>query len=427
MKFLGRLLVLIVVLLIVGSVVAVFLMVEDSPRVAGAQSLSVTDISRARVFMENTDPRNLAAGEVTAFSVEEQDLELLLNYALDQLEGGGAEVHLNNGLANLRISARLPDNPLGSYVNLDVTMSQWGELLTIEDLKIGGLNVPAGIADSGMQFAHEQLQRVPEYVAALQAINGYSIDDNRLNVVYQWQPDLVAQISNRGRDFLIPAADQERLLAHATNLSSITRDPQLANVTSLANVISPMFLFAQARGGDPVEENRAAIIVMAMHIMGVSVPRVLGLPKDAIPASRPHKYMLSERGDFAQHFLVSAGLTLSAGTGLADSIGLLKELEDSQGGSGFSFTDIGADRTGVRFAELATSNSETARSMQQLLALNPDERVFMAEFRDLPESMPQATFESIYGGVGQPAYNNVIADIEARISAIRLFQQLGNP
>lgn len=403
------------------------MMVEDSPRVAGAQSLSTTDISRARVFMENTDPRKLAPGEVTAFSVEEKDLELLMNYALDQLEGGGAQVRLNDGLANLQISARLPDNPLGSYVNLDLTMSQWGELLTIEDLKIGGLNVPAAFADSGMQYAHQQLQRVPEYVAALEAINGYSIAPNRLNVVYQWQPDLVEQISNRGRDLLISPEDQERLLAHATNLSSVTRNPQLSNVTSLANVISPMFLFAQARGGDPVEENRAAIMVMAMHIMGVSVPRVLGLPKDAIQPPGRHKYMLSERGDFAQHFLVSAGLTLSAGTGLADSIGLLKELEDSQGGSGFSFTDIGADRTGVRFAELAIADRDTARSMQQLLSLNSEESVFMAEFRDLPESMTQATFESIYGGVGQPAYERVIDDIEARISSTRLFRQLENP
>lgn len=426
MKFLRRLLLLIVVLVIVGSVVGAFLMVEDEPRVPGALSLSTADIGRARVFMENTDPRNLAPGEVTAFSVEEQDLELLMNYALDQLEGGAAQVDLSNGLANVQISARLPDNPLGSYVNLDLTMSQWGETLTIEDLRVGGLNIPAGFADSGMQYAHEQLQRVPEYVAALDAINGYSIGDNRLNIVYQWQPDLVEQISNRGRDLLISSEDQERLLAHATNLSSITRDPQLANVTSLANLISPMFLFAQARGGDPAAENRAALIVMSMHIMGVSVPRVLGLPRDAITPPRPHKYELSERGDFAQHFLVSAGLTLSAGTGLADSIGLLKEMEDSQGGSGFSFTDIGADRTGVRFAELATANAETARSMQQLLSQNPQESIYMAEFRDLPESMPEATFERIYGGVGTPAYNNVIADIEARISATRLFQQLGN-
>ncbi|PCJ27304.1 MAG: hypothetical protein COA96_03720 [SAR86 cluster bacterium] len=426
MKLLRRLFFLIVVLLLVGTVVSVFLMVEDNPIVAGSQSLSTTDIGRARVFMDNTDPRNLAPGEVTAFTVEEKDLELLMNYALDQLEGGGARVNLSNGLANLTISARLPDNPLGDYINLQLSMSQWGDSLTIEELKIGGLNVPAGFANTGLQYAHEQLQRVPEYVAALDAINGYSIANNRLNIVYQWQPDLIEQLSNRGRDLLISPEDQERLLAHATNLASITQDSRMGNVTSLANLISPMFLFAQVRGGNPVEENRAAIIAMSMHIMGVSVPRVLGLSKDAVPQAGRHKFVLSERGDFAQHFLVSAGLALSAGTGLADSIGLLKEMEDSQGGSGFSFTDIGADRTGVRFAELATASQAQAKSMQEMLALNSDEDVFMAEFRDLPESMPEETFKRIYGGVGTAAYNNVIDDIERRISSARLFRQLDN-
>lgn len=426
MKLISRLFFFLLFLAIFGSVASIFMMIEDSPDVASAASLSTADLSRAKVFMENADPRELAPGEVTAFSIEEQELELLANYALDQLEGGGTRIDLTTGLADVKLSARLPDNPIGDYVNLQLTMSQWGDALNIEKLTIGGVSVPAGVADFTMKYAHEQLQRVPEYVAALDAINGYSIDEDRLNVVYQWQPDLVEQLSDRGRGMVISPEYQERLLAHATNLASVTRDSRLDDVTSLSNIISPMFLFAQVRGGDPVEENRAAIMVMAMHIMGVSVPRVLGLPKDAIPEYGKHKFELSERGDFAQHFLVSAGLTLSAGTGLADSIGLLKELEDSQGGSGFSFTDIGADRTGVRFAEVATSNADTARAMQQLLSLNPSEDVFMAEFRDLPESMTEETFVSIYGGVGQPAYNRVIEDIENRISSVRLFQQLEN-
>ena len=112
-----------------------------------------------------------------------------------------------------------------------------------------------------------------------------------------------------------------------------------------------MFQFAQARGGDPVEENRVAILAMTVHTLGISVRRVLGLPANTVQSLGRHKLTLSDRPDVAQYFLVFAGLTVSAGTTFADSIGLLKELEGSQGGSGFSFNDIGADRTGVRLCK----------------------------------------------------------------------------
>jgi hypothetical protein len=424
MKFLFRLIGYLILLAMVGSIVSVFLMIEDEPLITGFDELAVEDIRRARVFMNNSDPRNLAPGEVSAFTVTEEDMKLLLNYGLNQLRGGAATVELDDGLAELVLTTRLPDNFLGNYLNLQLSMSQWGDQLSIERLKVGAVTIPSWMADSTMRFAHQQLHRVPEYAAAVDAINGYSVSPGQLNVVYQWQPDLAEQISNRGRDLLVPADVQDRLLAHATNLAAVTNSSGLPRVTSAASLFGPMFQFAQARGGDPVEENRAAIIVMTMYIMGISVPRVLGLPADTLQSPGRHRLTLSDRADFAQHFLVSAGLTVSAGTSIADSIGLLKELEDSQGGSGFSFNDIGADRTGVRFAELAIRNSESARALQSWMATDSNEAQFMAEFRDLPEFMAEPEFLRRYGGVGQPAYNAVIEDIENRIAVMPLFSGL---
>lgn len=387
-------------------------------------SFSTEELSQARVFIDNTDPRELYPGEVTAFTVGERDLELVIGYALSQFTGGGARVRLANSLADVGISLRLPENMLGEYLNVQATVSQTGANLAVENLKIGGVNIPGALIDPVVQFAHEQLHQIPEYVAVLDAINGYSIGSGQINIVYQWQPDLIERISDRGRDMLISAEDQERLLAHATNLASITNDTQFNRSVSVADILSPMMLFAKVRGGDPVEENRAAILALSMYIMGVSVPRVLGLPRDSVPPMGRLQLLLSERYDFAQHFLVSAGLTVSSGTGIADSIGLLKELDDSQGGSGFSFTDIGADRTGVRFAELAVANPNKARAVQDKFSFGMREGDVMAEFRDLPEFLDGPTFQRIYGGVGTPAYNAVIDDIESRISNTLFFSEL---
>ena len=217
---------------------------------------------------------------------------------------------------------------------------------------------------------------------------------------------------------------QERILAHANNLSEVTNQGGMARTTSLTSVLVPMLQFAEERGGDPAEENQAAILVTTMYTMGISVPRALGLPRGTVPRPGRHRLTLSERRDFAQHFLVSAALTVSAGSSLADAIGLLKELDDSQGGSGFSFTDIGADRTGVRFAELAIANAETAAELQRLVAQQPNESLFMAEFRDLPEYMEEAEFLRRFGGVDEPRYNAMIEEIEQRIDAMPLFSAL---
>ncbi len=424
MKFLKRLFLLLLIVILVGTATSVFLMVENTPLAGTSGSFSTEDLSQAEVFVQNSDPRNLEPGEVSAFTVSESDLELVIGYTLSQLNGGGAMVSLHNGLAELGISARLPDNVLGEYLNVQLAVSQSGPDLAIESMKIGGVAVPGALADPIAQFAHERLQQIPEYVAALEAINGYSISPGQLNIVYQWQPDLIEQISNRGRDMLISPEDQERLLAHATNLASITNDSRFGREVSVAEFLSPMMLFAKVRGGDPVEENRAAILALSMYVMGISMPRVLGLPRDSVPPMGRHHLMLTERHDFAQHFLVSAALTVSSGTGVADSIGLLKELDDSQGGSGFSFTDIGADRTGVRFAELAVRDTPTARAVQDKFSYGLPESDLMAEFRDLPEFLDGPTFRRIYGGVGTPAYNQVIEDIENRISRTSFFSEL---
>jgi hypothetical protein len=57
------------------------------------------------------------------------------------------------------------------------------------------------------------------------------------------------------------------------------------------------------------------------------------------------------RADFAKHFFVSAHLTVVLGGSAARSAGLAKEVLDANGGSGFSFADMMANRAGIVFAE----------------------------------------------------------------------------
>ncbi len=103
--------------------------------------------------------------------------------------------------------------------------------------------------------------------------------------------------------------------------------------------------------------------------------------------------------------------------------GLYKELKDAQGGSGFSFNDLAADRAGAYFGQFCTQSGRSARHVQATLAQTREATLFFPVVKDLPEFLPQAEFQRRFGGVGQPAYQRMIEKIDARISALPLYTE----
>jgi hypothetical protein len=129
---------------------------------------------------------------------------------------------------------------------------------------------------------------------------------------------------------------------------------------------------------------------------------------------------LHGRRDFAEHFVISAALAVNGGSRLANAIGLIKEEEDADKGSGFSFTDLAANRAGVKLGERATGDA--AAQVQQRLAAARHDADLLPDFRDLPEFMPQAEFDRRFGPIGSPRYQTLIDRIDARLAAHPLAQ-----
>jgi hypothetical protein len=148
----------------------------------------------------------------------------------------------------------------------------------------------------------------------------------------------------------------------------------------------PLFRLAVDRGGaaDIVAENRAALVVLALYAtgrgMGELVPAAKQWPQ---PAWRT--VTLAGRDDFAKHFLLSAAIAAEGGSPLADAIGVYKEIADSRGGSGFSFNDMGANRAGTRFGEVASQSPGRARQLARAVASGVKESDFMPDVSDLPD------------------------------------------
>jgi hypothetical protein len=391
------------------------------PLVPVGASPTAGDVSRAKALVKRLDPRGQAGNDIRTIEVSERDLAFALDYAIGRVLPAGAEVDLHRAGATVSITAELPPNPLGRYYNLRLDLAQVPGGIDVEGLRIGEVKVPEALAKGLGWLARTALQRDETVRVLLEGINGYRLTDDRLVVVFQWRPELVDRVKSRGRALLVDEADRERLLAYTARIAATTRKGLLPGRMPLGDLLQPVFQEARSRTGPASEaaaENRAAIVALMLYVQGVDVARFLDQPADARYRSRARTFTLRGRADFVHHFLISAGLAAAGGGGLADAVGLFKELDDSRGGSGFSFTDLAANRAGVRFAQSATG--PRAARVQTLLADGADEAAFMPAVKDLPEFMPEDEFVRRFGGPGDPRYRQVADEIERRIAALAL-------
>ncbi len=120
--------------------------------------------------------------------------------------------------------------------------------------------------------------------------------------------------------------------------------------------------------------------------------------------------------------MTSAALTIQGSDTLSGLVGWYKEMSDANGGSGFSFADMAANRAGIHLAQLATSNQEGARRVQRIAVQGLTEDDFMPAIDGLPEGMDQRAFKTHFGRAKKDEYQKVMTHIDRRIDASRLYR-----
>ena len=412
MRLLLRAVALLLVALPFLAIAAVLMCLQERPLVTRDVHLTPQDIEKAKRIIDDHDPRKASPNGMQTVAIDERDLDLMLNYAANRLGRVAVRVALRSGAASLQASVELPQSPIGRYVNIDAELRETGELPRFDRLKIGSLPVPPMLADYLLREGLRRMSATDRGGLAADIVKGVSVGEGRVTVTYLWSDAVV----ERARAVWVAPDDQARLRAyHDLLVDAVAKEP---NRVSLAALMPPLFLLALDRGaaGDIVKENRAAILVLAFYANGKGLSEIVSAAR-AWPQPVARIVTLAGRDDFPKHFLISAAIAAEAGSPLADAIGLYKEVDDSRGGSGFSFNDIGADRAGTRFGEVGSQSPERARKLARALAAGARESDFMPDVSDLPEFMPEAEFKRRYGGIGGPGYNRMMATIEARVAA----------
>jgi len=385
--------------------------------------------------------RLIEANEHTAndnhrLSLTERDVDVLLALVCENLlVDVKTKARLRDGAVELDVSAKLPLGlPFNRYIN-----SQGIYRIDIQDgnvafwpleLRFGKLRIPAIALGSVGDFVVTKIGSDSRANAVISSIDRLRVSHQRMEVVYQ--NERFRQESKHAFRSLIGETPEviEATSVHARHLVDFVSNTSEADEQFTA-FLGSAFTFARERseqGRDPVIENRAAILALAIVLGHYKVEALVGDVTDSRVRSEAKKYRgrvaLRGRRDLTRHFFVSAGLAIIFDADVSDRVGLFKEeIDSAEGGSGFSFVDLLADHAGVRFAVTATRDRLAATRMQALLSNQFSVDDVFPTADDLPENLSDAAIQLDFGGVNGIVYKQVLADIERRLDTCLSLQK----
>ncbi|MDZ4154328.1 hypothetical protein, partial [Methylicorpusculum sp.] len=368
------------------------LALEDEPKLKKQADMTPARIARVKQLIQMNDPRRLRSGAVVMARLRQEELDLAVNYFANQYAQAVAGLVIEKGRAIVEATVTLPANPFGRFINVKLEIKQTQKLPLIERLQLGDLPIPAVLANNVVNYLLANSQTLFDWQEFNKTVRNIRFEPRQLVITYQWRTDLPARLSG----ILLSPQELSQIEFYQRRLAELTQKSRPP--INLTDLMQPLFSEAKERSqnGEAVKENRAVILVLAFYANQKNLSKLISQSKTW---SRPNwrSVKLQNREDLTKHYLVSALLAAYAGTPLADAVGLYKEIEDSKGGSGFSFIDIAADRAGTLMGELAVAGEQQARQVQSLLATGAESDI-MPKTSDLPEFIPEAEFMRRFGG-----------------------------
>ena len=414
-----RTLLLVIVGLPLAAGAAVLLAFSSRPTTEAGYELTPAHVDRAVSLFRTHDPRKASGGRLRSVQLRGVDIDLMAKYLATRVRGTAAII-LQDREALVRASVPLRGSPIGGYLNVNAVIGETSRLPRFESLTVGRLPIPRWVANRALQYVLRRLSEKDGHIVAEDVVRSVAIGEDVLRVEYEWRADLL----DRLRTLAVPAEEVARLRAYHDRLVRVVEElPPRAPLTA---IVRPMMQLASERSGtgDPAAENRSAIVSVALYVNGRGPSSIVPAARDW-PRAQPRVILLRGRHDLPEHFMVSAMLAAAAGTPLANAIGVYKEIDDTKagsGGTGFSFSDSAADRSGTTLGERATTSADTARRLQTRISEGLAEADMIPEVKDLPDSISGEEFTRRFGGVGGPGYTRLVGDIERRVAGCPLYQ-----
>lgn len=362
--------------------------------------------------------------------------------ALQQIRGSGGSasastrVEFDNrhlqGLAALasdasgyeRVEARVADGtfvaaaslplPLGQWLNGSVSVTGQKEGFPVLRFKAGSLTLPG--------WAGRPIAELGRWLLGWRGVELPPLDEVVRKVAVG--PELlVAELSLPRRSGLVrgligiqgQVVDSSAVAQSYCRLVSLQRRAPSDDL-----VIQVRRAFAEP-GADAVAANRADFVALAIATVGRRAEHLApGVsPRIRACGGMNETIRLAGRSDLAKHWTLSAALGAVLGTGAAAAMGEWKELSDSlPNGSGFSFLDLAADRSGLHAAREGTDPA-TATATAARLRLASEEGLLPIALMAAQEGLTEEQFLSRYRGIDAREYQRIVSWIDRELARVR--------
>ncbi len=366
------------------------------------------DIALARGLIDQVKAAQ-AAGEPVDLDLDNRELRALSALATDAAGHRKVAADVSDGVFTARASLPLF---AGLWFNASAAIAGTHEGFPEFRLKLGHVPLPASLSRRSADLARWWLARQGVELPDLdQTVRRFEVEASTVSARLAL-PRRTGLVGNMVSAAGAPV-DAKLVARIYCGLAAAKEEPP-AELTALVRRA-----FREASEIEPAEYNRAAFVALALYVVGERAdPLAPGPGAERARCPGPAApVMLRERADLAQHWAFSAALTAVLGEETASNLGEWKELHDSlPAGSGFSFVDLAADRSGVHVARRAVA-PETARAAALSLQRVSERDLLPETLVTAPEGLSEVDFSRRFGGIEAERYRRAVAWIDRQLAA----------
>ena len=409
---------------------------QTAPTILKNEPLTMREVSTVENLILNMAPEALGESSIMGLSLDISEINLLIRYSLRLTglsEKWNAQLAAKENSVISTINWNLLSGWLPVYMNLNGTFLNEDGQLHLSQLTIGKIKVPENwiawfedVIRTNVLASSSAYQMFGQF---REKVSVKSIADSKVQIEMQWEPELVLQISDQVQRLLISSEDQERVIKYYLLINDIvTTLPSDTRAISLTALLAPMFNAAYKNSivnDDPIGENRALFQTLAIYVNNDEISKLIE-ESDVrnIPKAKFIEVRLLRRQDLAQHVSSIAAISVSLGPELAELVSTTKETYDARYRSGFSFSDLTANKVGLALAGLAIKNRGSAFELQRRLTNIETETDLIPEVGSNRDGISESDFNAIYADRSSAEYIERINEIKISIESKPIFQGL---
>jgi hypothetical protein len=415
----------------------ILLALESSPHIKIVHQINANFAAENKRILQRIITTIKSKNQPVILSVTQHEingLSALGHRAIPQLI---SNIVLIEGQGYFRFSLELPLPNFIRFLNVDIILNASQTGLNLDTAYIGSIPIPGNWLIAVAELVSNTYIKKEFGTSLVNIISNINISPSSLDVNIQMPESLYN--SKKGatgslfalRDKLALFGDVDEIRFYHQSLLNFIATNQ--NKKSLAAYIAHVFSVAKKRsaisGAQPALENKAALTALVLYFGTDKFELFIGNVSHYSSKQTLQRLQLQmsvtlrNRVDIQKHFIYSIALQLFGSSDASDAIGELKEFSDSnQGGSGFSFADLMADRAGTRLAMISTQSNKSALLVQARLAQTNSESAIIPTLAKLPEGITQQAFKKHYQGVQSKNYIAMLNHIDAQLLQIPLYQ-----